>query len=60
MQDDEDENEEADEENREGRLRWSGGHGEAATYDDGDEEDRRLAAAARADAARQAGNEVVV
>ena len=45
-----DENAELDEENAEGKLRFSGGHGEAATYDDGDDEDRRIAAAvARAD-----------
>ena len=43
-QTDVDENEEADKENAEGKLRFSGGRGEAATYDDGDEEDRQMAA----------------
>ncbi len=50
LQVDVDENAELDEENAEGKLRFSGGHGEAATYDDGDDEDRRIrAAAAKAD-----------
>ena len=49
-QEDVDENAELDEENAEGKLRFSGGHGEAATYDDGDDEDKRIrAAAAKAD-----------
>ncbi|KAF8073189.1 rpa1 [Scenedesmus sp. PABB004] len=39
------EDEEADEELREGKLRFRGGRGEAATYDDGDEEDADLNAA---------------
>ena len=45
-----DENAELDEENAEGKLRFSGGHGEAATYDDGDEEDKRIRAAANKNA----------
>ena len=50
MQVDVDENAELDEENAEGKLRFSGGHGEAVTYDDGDDEDKRIrAAAAKAD-----------
>ena len=50
LQVDVDENAELDEENAEGKLRFSGGHGEGATCDDGDDEDKRIrAAAARAD-----------
>lgn len=44
IQKDVDENEEEDKENAEGKLRFSGGHGEVATYDEGDEEDVQLAA----------------
>eukprot|EP00882_Tetradesmus_deserticola_P010548 GHRQ01011142.1.p1 GENE.GHRQ01011142.1~~GHRQ01011142.1.p1 ORF type:complete len:512 (+),score=314.67 GHRQ01011142.1:154-1536(+) len=39
------EDEEADEELREGKLRFRGGRGEAATYDEGDEDDVELEAA---------------
>jgi hypothetical protein len=46
-QDDADENEEDNEDYREGKLRFAGGRGEAATYDDGDEDDAQLAAALR-------------
>ena len=53
-----DENAELDEENAEGKLRFSGGHGEAATYDDGDEEDKRIRAAAAKDDDDALGDEV--
>lgn len=38
------EDEEENEDYREGKLRFAGGRGEAATYDEGDQEDRYLAA----------------
>ena len=44
---------EPDEELREGKLRFRGGRGEAATYDAGDDEDEEAAAAARRQAARR-------
>lgn len=47
MQDDEDENAEAEADMEEGKLAWAGGRKEAATYDDGDEEDRVIAHANR-------------
>lgn len=45
--DDEDENDEENEEFVEGKLRFSGGHGERATYDAGDEDDARIEREAR-------------
>ena len=53
LQEDEDENAEENEEYREGKLQWQGGHGEAATYEGGDEEDKAIAAAARRASERQ-------
>lgn len=44
LQDDVNEDEEENEDYREGKLRFAGGRGEAATYDEGDQEDRHLAA----------------
>ncbi|GFR43873.1 hypothetical protein Agub_g5002 [Astrephomene gubernaculifera] len=44
---------EENEELREGKLRFRGGRGEAATYDAGDEEDEEAAAAARREAERR-------
>jgi DNA-directed RNA polymerase I subunit RPA1 len=60
LQEGEDENAELDEENREGKLAWAGGRAEAATYEEGDAEDARAAAAARTAAERQAGEPQVL
>lgn len=45
--DDEDENQEENEEYVEGKLKFSGGRGEQATYGDGDEEDKKIEKAVR-------------
>ncbi len=55
-QDEENENEELDAENVEGKLAWQGGRAEEATYEEGDAEDAALSAAARAQAAKEAGD----
>ena len=59
VQEEEDENVEENEEYREGKLRFAGGRKEEATYDAGDEEDKRIAADARREAERQGGEEEV-
>ena len=59
LQEEEDENVEENEEYQEGKLRFAGGRKEEATYDAGDEEDKRIAADARREAERQGGEEEV-
>lgn len=56
VQDEENENEELDAENVEGKLAWQGGRTEEATYEEGDAEDAAISAAARAQAAKEAGD----
>ena len=56
LQEDEDENQEAEEEFREGKLQWAGGRKEEATYDAGDNEDAAIAASARRQAEAASGN----
>lgn len=58
-QEEENENAELEAENQEGKLAWQGGRTEEATYEAGDNEDAAAAAAARAQAARQAGDVMV-
>lgn len=58
MQEDEDENAETEAGMEEGKLAWAGGRKEAATYDDGEEEDHAIASANRDAALREAGIEV--
>eukprot|EP00879_Flechtneria_rotunda_P019031 GHRR01019981.1.p1 GENE.GHRR01019981.1~~GHRR01019981.1.p1 ORF type:complete len:960 (+),score=400.61 GHRR01019981.1:550-3429(+) len=51
------EDEEADEDLREGKLRFRGGRGEAATYEEGDEEDAEVAAAIDAQMRQRLGED---
>ena len=60
LQEDEDENQEAEEEFREGKLQWAGGRREEATYDAGDVEDAAIAASARRQAEAASGNAEVI
>jgi hypothetical protein len=59
LQEEENENDEVDNENQEGKLAWRGGRAEEATYEAGDAEDKAAAAAAREQAALQAGEPMV-
>jgi DNA-directed RNA polymerase I subunit RPA1 len=54
--DDEDENKEIDEDNEEGKLRFTGGRGEQATYGEGDDEDKQIEKNARMAVAELVGD----
>lgn len=58
VQEEEDENAEADADMEEGKLQWAGGRKEAATYDEGEVEDKQIAAASGEAASLEGGIEV--